>query len=101
VRWSEGSWNRSWKAHAYRDTLINNVNVVAQIVSKGTIEGKTYYSTSCNPEVTLDVVDGMRRQESKGKKIAVIAQINQNLPFMYGDAVVEPVSVHSDSRADL
>ena len=40
------------------------------------------------------------RQESKGKKIAVIAQINQNLPFMYGDAVVEPVSVHSDSRSD-
>lgn len=76
--------------HAYRDILINDVNVVAQIVSKGIIEGKTYYSTSCNPEVTLDVVDGMRRQESEGKKIAVIAQINQNLPFMYGDAVVEP-----------
>jgi acyl-CoA hydrolase len=76
--------------HAYRDILINNVNVVAQIVSKGAIEGKTYYSTSCNPEVTLDVVGGMRRQESKGKRIAVIAQINQNLPFMYGDAVVEP-----------
>jgi hypothetical protein len=70
--------------------LINNVNVVAQIVAKGTIEGKTYYSTSCNPEVTLDVVDGMRKQESEGKKIAVIAQVNQNLPFMYGDAVVEP-----------
>ena len=76
--------------HAYRDILINNVNVVAQIVAKATIAGKTYYSTSCNPEVTLDVVDGMREQESKGKKIAVIAQINQNLPFMYGDAVVEP-----------
>lgn len=76
--------------HAYRDILINNVNVVAQIVSKGTIDGKTYYSTSCNPEVTLDVVDEMRKQESEGKKIAVIAQINQNLPFMYGDAVVEP-----------
>ena len=56
--------------HAYRDILINDVNVVAQIVSKDTIGGKTYYSTSCNPEVNLDVVDGMRRQESEGKKIA-------------------------------
>ncbi len=76
--------------HAYRDILINDVNVVAQIVAKGTVEGKTCYSTSCNPEVTLDVVAGMRKQESEGKKIAVIAQVNQNLPFMYGDAVVEP-----------
>ena len=76
--------------HAYRDILINEVNVVAQIVCKGTIDNKTYFSTSCNPEVTLDVVDGMRNLAKAGKKIAIIAQINQNLPFMYGDAVVEP-----------
>jgi len=76
--------------HAYRDILINEVNVVAQIVCKGTIDSKTYFSTSCNPEVTLDVVDGMRNLEKAGKKIAIIAQINQSLPFMYGDAVVEP-----------
>ena len=76
--------------HAYRDILINEVNVVAQIVCKDTIDGQTYFSTSCNPEVTLDVVDGMRALEKAGKKIAIIAQINQNLPFMYGDAVVEP-----------
>jgi acyl-CoA hydrolase len=76
--------------HAYRDILMNEVNVIAQIVCKDTIDGKTYFSTSCNPEVTLDVVDGLRKLEKAGKKIAVIAQINQNLPFMYGDAVVEP-----------
>jgi hypothetical protein len=70
--------------------LINEVNVLAQIVCQGTIDDKTYFSTSCNPEVTLDVVDGMRNLEKAGKKIAIIAQINQNLPFMYGDAVVEP-----------
>ena len=45
--------------HAYRDILINEVNVVAQIVCKDTIDGQTYFSTSCNPEVTLDVVDGL------------------------------------------
>jgi len=76
--------------HAYRDILINEVNVVAQIVCKGTIDGKTYFSTSCNPEVILDVADGMRKMEKAGRKIAIVAQINQNLPFMYGDAVVEP-----------
>jgi len=67
--------------HAYRDILENDVNVVAQIVCKATTEGRTLFSTSCNPEVTLDVADVMRKQEKEGKKIAIIAQINQNLPI--------------------
>ena len=90
IRHVQQNYISSNYTHAYRDILINEVNVVAQIVCKGTIDNKTYFSTSCNPEVTLDVVDGMRNLAKAGKKIAIIAQINQNLPFMYGDAVVEP-----------
>lgn len=90
IRHVQQNYISSNYTHAYRDILINEVNVVAQIVCKGTIDGKTYFSTSCNPEVILDVVDGMRKMEKAGRKIAIIAQINQNLPFMYGDAVVEP-----------
>ncbi|MBF0120421.1 MAG: hypothetical protein HQK79_16420 [Desulfobacterales bacterium] len=76
--------------HAYRDILENNVNVCGQIVCKATINKKIYFSLSCNPEVTLDVAKEMRKQEKEGKKIALIGEINQNLPFMYGDAVVDP-----------
>jgi acyl-CoA hydrolase len=90
IRHVQQNYISSNYTHAYRDILINEVNVVAQIVCKRTINGKTYFSTSCNPEVILDVVDGMRKMEKAGRKIAIIAQINQNLPFMYGDAVVEP-----------
>ena len=90
IRHVQQNYISSNYTHAYRDILINEVNVIAQIVCKGTIDNKTYFSTSCNPEVTLDVVDGMRNLAKAGKKIAIIAQINQNLPFMYGDAVVEP-----------
>ncbi len=80
--------------HAWRDTLARGVNVVAQMVSKKEIDGRTYYSMSCNPEVALDIGDAMREQEKQGKKIAIIAQVNQNLPFMYGDAMVEADTYH-------
>jgi len=76
--------------HAWRDTLDNGVNVVAQMVSKKDVDGKSFYSMSCNPEVALDLGPALREQEKAGKKIAIIAQVNQNLPFMYGDAMVEP-----------
>src|SRR5436190_5793955 len=34
--------------------------------------------------------DGYRELERRGKKIAVLGQVNTNLPFMYGDAAVAP-----------
>jgi len=74
--------------HAWRDSIDAGVNVVAQMVRKKEINGRTVYSMSCNPEVSLDIVPAMRKQEQQGRKIAIIAQVNQNLPFMYGDAVV-------------
>ena len=32
----------------------------------------------------------MREREREGKEIAVLAQVNRNLPFMFGDAMVPP-----------
>ncbi|MCD6584916.1 MAG: hypothetical protein J7K96_04065 [Desulfobacteraceae bacterium] len=75
--------------HAWRDSIDNGVNVVAQIVCKKEIDGEIVYSMSCNPEVSLDIVPALRELEAQGRKIAIIAQVNQNLPFMYGDAVVK------------
>ncbi len=75
--------------HAWRDTVDSGINVVAQMVCKKEIDGETRFSLSCNPEVSSDIVPAMRELEAKGRKIAVIAQVNQNLPFMYGDANVQ------------
>lgn len=76
--------------HAYRDILDAGANVIAQLVCKGEVDGELRFSLSCNPDVTLDVTKALRRMERAGKAIAAIAVVNQNLPFMYGDAVVEP-----------
>ncbi len=74
--------------HAWRDTLDNGVNVIAQMVCKKQFGEQTLYSMSCNPEVSADIAPAMRELEKQGKKIAIIGQVNQNLPFMYGDAVI-------------
>lgn len=74
--------------HVYRDMLDMDVNVLAQMVCQDPENQTPGFSLSCNPDVTLDLIQEMRRQESTGKKVALLAQVNQNLPFMYGDAVV-------------
>src|SRR6266550_1147713 len=76
--------------HVVRDLLDAGVNVLAQLVGKTESEGKVHYSLSCNPDLTLDAVPRLREAERHGAKIALLAQVNSNLPFMYGDAAVAP-----------
>lgn len=71
--------------HTARDIVDRGVNVIAQIVAPGVDEDENYLSLSCNPDLTLDVIKGVREQ---GKDIIAIAQVNRELPFMYGDARV-------------
>jgi hypothetical protein len=75
--------------HAFRDLLDSGVNVIAQLISKTQDNGPPLYSMSCNPEVALDLVPRMRQQEKHGKPVAIVGQVNTQLPFMYGDAVVK------------
>ena len=75
--------------HVVRDVLDAGINVLLQLVAKHE-EDQTHYSLSCNPDLTLDLVPRLREAERQGAKIAVLAQVNPNLPFMYGDASVAP-----------
>ncbi|MCP5161572.1 MAG: acetyl-CoA hydrolase [Hahellaceae bacterium] len=75
--------------HVVRDLVRLGVNVAAQIVAKRTIDGKTTYSLSCNPDTSLDLVPRLRELEAKGKKIAIVGEVNNNLPFMVNHAEVE------------
>ena len=78
--------------HIARDMLENGVNVLAQIVSKKEINGETFFSLSCNPDVSPNIIPMLRELEKNcGYRCAIIAEINNNLPFMYHDAMV-PVS---------
>ena len=73
-------------SHAARDTLDAGLNVLAQLVAKR--DGDL--SLSCNPDLTLDLAPQLREAQRRGARVALLAQVNRNLPFMYGDAVVPP-----------
>jgi hypothetical protein len=69
--------------HAIRYVLDRKVNVVGQLVAKRVRDGKTYYSVSCNPDITLDLLTA----RCAGKAdFLFIGQVNSELPYMAGDA---------------
>ncbi len=72
-----------------RDILDAGINVLVQLVAK-TAEDGDALSLSCNPDLTLDLAPRMRDRARRGEKVALLAQVNRNLLFMYGDAVVPP-----------
>lgn len=74
--------------HVTRDLVDWDVNVIAQLVTRRAGEdGEDQYSLSCNPDLTLDVAE---RQRARRRPILVVGEVNDNLPFMFGDAVVTP-----------
>ncbi|AET69964.1 hypothetical protein Desor_4559 [Desulfosporosinus orientis DSM 765] len=75
--------------HANRDALALGGNVFAQLVGFREINGKMMYSMSCNTDVGLEAIQNLKALRAQGKKVAIIAEANKNMPFMYGDAVVE------------
>ncbi|HEX4355642.1 MAG TPA: acetyl-CoA hydrolase/transferase C-terminal domain-containing protein, partial [Polyangiales bacterium] len=76
--------------HVARDLLARGVNVVAQQVCAGVVEGRPRLSLSCNPDLSLDIARGLLAQRKAGAAVALVGQINDRLPFMFGDAVVAP-----------
>lgn len=67
--------------HAGRDMVARGANTVAVMVSER--DGR--FSLSSNPDLTGNVVDGMR---ASGRPCIVVGVVNRNLPFMLGDAEV-------------
>lgn len=61
------------------------VNVVTQLVAPDPDCGGRL-SLSCNPDLTLDMLDGMR---FRGGECLLVGQENAALPFMTGDAALE------------
>jgi len=72
--------------HIARDVVQNGLNVAAQTIAKRSTHGQVFYSLSCNPDTALDVNIMLEKEAQKGRKSIIIGQVNENLPFMYGDA---------------
>jgi len=75
--------------HVARELAEKGVNVMAQLISKKTIADQTSYSLSGNPDVTLELLALMQDRTTQGKSFMMVGQVNNNLPFMYHDAMLE------------
>jgi acyl-CoA hydrolase len=74
--------------HVARDVAAHGVNVMAQLVAKRSVEGRTEYSLGSNPDVTLDLLEHLAPQRQAGRDLVVIGEINRQMPFMFGPAAV-------------
>lgn len=73
-----------------RDLLDNGVNVLAQLVAEKQIEGDEWFSLSSNTDVTLDLWPLLDQAREEGRPVVTIAQVHDDLPFMYNHAMIEP-----------
>ena len=76
-------------AHIQRE----GVNVIAQLVAPPRIEAERdtepRYSLSSNTDVTLDLDGYVSDRRAAGARIALVGEVNANLPFMRGAAEVK------------
>jgi len=74
--------------HVGAEVLRRGVNVLAHLVARRTVENRTHYSLSCNPDVTLDLLPPLRQAKQAGRDVALIGEVHRQLPFMLGDAEI-------------
>ena len=71
-------------SHVARDGARAGINVIAQLVSpRIEVSGTPHYSLSCNPDVTLDLVDA-----AAPRPVMLVGQTHVELPPMLGDAML-------------
>ena len=71
-----------------RDLQRKGINLVAQLVASRP-ESPGRFSLSCNPDITLDLLPGLRQRRAAGEAILLVAQVHADLPYMPGPAEVE------------
>mgnify|MGYP002622292103 CR=1 FL=1 len=64
------------------------VNVIAQLVSAED-DANGRYSLSSNPEITLDLLPRLEDARRSGGRVAMVGEVNRELPYMHGDAEVD------------
>jgi hypothetical protein len=77
----------------YTDALCNlfsyPINIIAQQVAHSS-KNPNDYSLSCNTDLFYEAAKQLRSLETSEKKIAIVAEVNNNLPFMLGSATIKP-----------
>lgn len=78
--------------HVARDAFNMGANVFGQLVGCKVIDGKLMLSMGCNTDICVQANQLVDIARAQGIKCAIIAEANENMPFMYGDAVYPPES---------
>ncbi|MGE5396487.1 MAG: acetyl-CoA hydrolase/transferase C-terminal domain-containing protein [Chitinophagales bacterium] len=76
--------------HIVRDALDLGVNVFGNLIGYLETDGKTLYSMGCNTDICIEGLKEVAIRRARGEKMCIVGEANQNMPFMYGDGVVEP-----------
>jgi acyl-CoA hydrolase len=91
--------------HVARHLARLGINVMAQLVAPHPNDGARRLSLSSNPDITLDLAPYIAERRKSGQPMAVVGEINSNLPFMPGhaevaaadfDALLNPKGKHYD-----
>ena len=75
--------------HAIRDLIDNGLNVIGNMIAPHPGGDKGLVSMSCNPDLTVEGFVKLLEARKKGARTMIVGQMNANLPYMYGDAVME------------
>jgi acyl-CoA hydrolase len=70
-----------------RDLDAKGINLIAQLVASDP-QRPGYFSLSCNPDITLDLLPRLERRRAAGETILCLAQVHEDLPYMPGPAEV-------------
>ncbi|MGB9332719.1 MAG: acetyl-CoA hydrolase/transferase C-terminal domain-containing protein, partial [Steroidobacteraceae bacterium] len=76
--------------HVARALMERGVNVIAHLVARRTLEGQLQLSLGSNPDVTVDLLPLVARARAAGRDIVLIGETHAQMPFMTGQAQIEP-----------
>ena len=75
--------------HVARDVLARDVNVIAHLVARRTVDGETLLSFGSNADVTVDLLPAIAAARRAGREIVMVGEIHAQMPFMSGHAQVD------------
>jgi len=76
--------------HVIRDVMARGVNVIAHLVAKRLVEGRTELSFGSNADITADLLPLVDAARARGKDCVLIGQVHAQMPFMTGHAMIGP-----------
>ena len=74
--------------HVARAVAAAGANVLAQQVARRTGPDGGSVSLGSNPDVTVDLLPLLEARRRLGAPVAIIGQVNDRMPYMFGDAIV-------------